>query len=371
MASQARANPRQDKQSCSTSSRTSRQHTFHALASLKGYNGDLRATLLQAAPATILDDNDITRTYILDGVDEVPPEQRAMLRQQLDQLPVDARIVLTARQAFYTQHKEAFPTGLTSYHLLDFEEKDIRAYAAHRGIDPEDFLAAAREMDVDDLISNPFLLGAMLDFYRDKQGRLGKTRAENVAYAIDRLIQSRQRFNGYEQRRALRMLAIACETAARNQLTNDEAHRVLHEATRFSADDARQLLDELSESILIRSAGGISFQMRSFGEYLAAEELCDKNIDRLFELAFLGTTPIDTWLNTITYLAEMNSDVRRYFSRRHPEWMMTVAPAAFTIPERTTLTSTILDSTKKDETYLVNQEKFSLQRLARLLTPEY
>ena len=32
-------------------------------------------------------------------------------------------------------------------------------------------------------------------------------------------------------------------------------------------------LDELSHSILIRTPGGISFQMRSYGEYLAAEEL--------------------------------------------------------------------------------------------------
>lgn len=77
------------------------------------------------------------------------------------------------------------------------------------------------------------------------------------------------------------MLAVVCETAARNELTEQEAVRVLLEAIELPDATARELLEELSRSILIRTPTGISLQMRSYGEYLAAEELHDKGIDRL------------------------------------------------------------------------------------------
>jgi hypothetical protein len=69
--------------------------------------------------------------------------------------------------------------------------------------------------------------------------------------------------------------------------------------------------------------------MRSYGEFRAAEE-DDKGMDRLRELAFNANTPIDTWQNTITYLAEMSDAVWQYLARQHPRWLINVSPAAFT-----------------------------------------
>src|SRR5258708_4516342 len=99
----------------------------------------------------------------------------------------------------------------------------------------------------------------MLKQYRGC-GSLNALRSDNVRYVIEQLIQSRPTFSHILQRRALRMLAITCETAARNELTPEEALRVLQEAIDFSHQKAEQLLEELSHSILIRTAGGLSFQ---------------------------------------------------------------------------------------------------------------
>jgi len=341
------------------------------LSSLKGYHGDLRALLLQSVPATILDALTIKRTYILDGIDEVPAGLRSTLRDDLNGLiatDASARLVLTARQAYYAQHANAFPDGLTAYHLIEFDDDDIRACAIQAGVDPDGFLHAAREVDADEELRNPFVLTVMLERYHQER-HLGRTRSENVDYAVQRLIQSRPQFNTFKQRRALKMLAVACETAARNELTEQEAVRVLLEAIEFPEATARELLEELAQSILIRTPAGISFQMRSYGEYLAAEELHDKSIDRLQELAFQGNTPLDTWLNTITYLAEMNHKVQAYFAQHYPHWLINVSPAALTEQERTKLTRTLLRDINAAGTYLVNQETFSLRRLAQLLTP--
>src|SRR4029077_6455297 len=154
-----------------------------------------------------------------------------------------------------------------------------------------------------------FVLDAMLKQYHGR-GSFSPLRSENVRYVVDQLIQSRPTFGTILQRRALKMLAVTCETVARNELTIDEAVRVLREAIEFPEQTARDLLDELSHSILIRTPGGISFQMRSYGEYLAAEELHDKTVDRLKELAFINNPPVDSWGNALTYLAEISHKVR-------------------------------------------------------------
>jgi hypothetical protein len=341
------------------------------VASLKSYNGNLRTLLLQNTPALVLDAAELHRTYVLDGVDEVPVQHRQTLRTDVQALltaEVTAKIICTARQAFYAQHPEAFPEGMSVFHLLDFDSNDIRACAIQRGVDAESFLTAVREADCAEEIRNPFVLDAMLKQYHGR-GSLSPLRSENVRYVVDQLIQSRPTFGTILQRRALKMLAITCETVARNELTVDEALRVLHEAIEFPEQTARDLLDELGHSILIRTAGGISFQMRSYGEYLAAEELHDKSVERLKELAFYHDAPVDSWGNAITYLAEMNPKVRQYFTRHYPEWLVSVSPAAFTEDERTALCKQVLGALDPAQTYLVDHKTLSARRFSRLLTP--
>lgn len=231
------------------------------------------------------------------------------------------------------QHRDALPGGLKTFHLLDFATEDVKAFVAQQGLDPDTFLASVHSAECEEEIRNPFVLSTMLERYKER-GELSAVRSDNVAYVVGRLIESRPSISMMRQRRALRMLAVACETAARNELTVAEAQRVLLEAIDIEPATAAQLLDELGQSILIQTTTGISFQMRSYGEFLAAEELHDKGIDRLRELAFIGNAPIDTWGNTISYLAEMSDIVRRYFGRQYPESLIDVSPDAFTENER-------------------------------------
>ena len=363
----------------STTARAIAQHVLDngqanaipVIVSLKSYRANLRNLLLRTVPAKVLDALELARTYILDGVDEVAAEHRSTLPGELNDLLTtdnNARLILTARQAFAAQHADALPTGTTTYHLLDFDDEDIKALTTHQGINIEEFRNAVHDAECEEEIRNPFVLTVLLERYK-AHGQLSRLRSDNVAYVVTRLIQSRPLFNATRQQRALRMLAVAAETAARNELTEEEALRILLDAIEFPPATARQLLDELSQSILIRMPGGISFQMRSYGEYLAAEELHDAPLDRLKELAFVGDAPVDTWQNTVTYLAEMNDKIRAYFATHHPEWLINVSPTAFSEDERTALTRRLVTLTNAAKAYLVDEERFSLRRLARLLTP--
>jgi len=342
------------------------------LVTLKAYTGDLRALLLRSVPAPVLDAPNTTRIYAFDGVDEVPAGHRDTLRRDLNRLiqtEASCTIVITARQAFYAYHPEVFPEKITEFHLLDFNDQDIDACAKHYGVDTATFLDAVRNVGSEEEIRNPFVLDVMLRRYKSN-GSLSPLRSDNVSHIVEQLIHSRPLINAVRQRRTLKMLAITCETIARNDLTDDEARQVLHEAIDLSQAQAEQLLDELSHSILIRTPGHISFQMRSYGEYLAAEELHDKPVDRLKELAFHKNKPVDSWHNTFTYLAEINDKVRQYFTNHHPEWLVNVSPAAFTDDERTILTRRLLADFTQHQTYIVDNRALSWRRLARLLTTD-
>ena len=181
------------------------------VASLKSYTGNLPNLLLQNAPAIVLKTPELRRSYVLDGADEVPAPHRRTLRTDIQTLlttDITARIICTARQAFYAQHPEAFPDGLAVFHLLDFDNNDIRACTIQRNVDAEAFLAAAREADCTEELRNPFVLDAMLTQYHNR-GSFSPLRSENVRYVVDQLIQSRPTFGTIIQRRALRMLAVA------------------------------------------------------------------------------------------------------------------------------------------------------------------
>jgi hypothetical protein len=346
-------------------------------AELKEYQGDLGALISKNAAPQILDHGAsvngkaVLRGYVLDGIDEIPrgllPQLATDLQHLFEKEP-SASVFLTARQAFYAAHRDSLPSVTSLFHILDFSDRDITEYLAKSNVNTNSFLDAVRAADATEEIRNPFVLSIMVDKYRE-EGVLSKRRTENLSYIIDRLIQSRPRVNRHQQRRALKMLGVAFETCSRNELTEDEAFRVIKEAMRIPHAEARTLLDELYNSILKRTSNGLAFQMRSYGEYLAAEALEDETLDRLKELAFLDYyTPNESWLNAISYLVELNPRVRTYFVRQHPLWAISASPAVFSEEEKTSIVTSALENCVREKQYVYHHPLISVRRLSRFVT---
>jgi hypothetical protein len=349
------------------------------LIELKEYRGDLAAMITKAAPAALLDPDAkvdgtlISRAYVLDGVDEIPRGRLSQLAADLEHLfekDPNAATILTARQAFYAAHRDALSSVTTLFHILDFSDKDVAEYLHKSNVNEDAFLNAVRAADASEEIRNPFILSVMVEKYRD-EGALSNRRSENLSYMIDQLIQSRKRVNRHQQHRALRMLGVALETYSRNELTEEEALGVIKQAMRVSDEEAHALLDELYASILKRTANGLAFQMRSYGEYLAAEELENQPLDRVKELAFIDlNTPNETWVNAMSYLLELNPQVRAYFVRRYPLWAISSSPAVFSDLEKAAIVKSALDRCIRDKQYLVHHPLINGRRLSSFLTDD-
>src|ERR1700682_129820 len=346
-------------------------------AELKEYRGDLQKLLRQSAPSILLDRASsiggapIQRAYFLDGLDEIPPEFLDLFVTEFTALVAAdqaAQFSLTARQAFYVSNRARLPDVPAVFHILDFSDEDIREYVNKSGLKAEEFMGALIAADATEEVRNPFILSVIVERFRESGG-LSSRRTENLSYMIARLIQSRPRVDQHRQRRALRMLGVAMETYCRNELTEDEALRVIKESMRISSEEALSLLNELYASILKKTANGLAFQVRSFGEYLAAEELEGQPLDRIRELAFADyRTPNESWLNAISYLAELNPDVRRLFVRQYPFWMTHASPVAFCSEEKDTVVSKILTTLTAESLHVTEHPQIQRARLARMLT---
>ena len=340
-------------------------------ASLRGYKGDLKELLRNSTAEHVLQADNLQRVYLLDGLDELPPDSVQAFKTDLDRLLYQdehARLLLTSRQAFLANRPKLVPANCIVVRILPFSESNIRAYALSHGVNPDEFWA---ELNVQGLIEdaeNPFVLSCLVEQYRDAGG-LPPRKSDNVDFVITRLIESRPAISRTQKRRALRMIAIAMETCSRNELTLNEATRVLTSAMAISEEEAQTILGELDQSILLRTSTGISFQLASYGEFLAAQELENQSMDRVRQLAFVDNEPNDSWMNAISYLAELNPDVRKYFSRRHPEWMVASSPEAFEDDEKDRIVQKILLNLDNTQQFLIKHPTLRARSLSRFLTP--
>jgi hypothetical protein len=346
-------------------------------AEVKQYRVDLPTLFRIATPAVVLepgamvDGVALKRTYVLDGIDEIPRELVERLGTELRDFIAHepgANFVVTARQAFYVANRNLLPPIPAVFHILPFATEDIEQYCTNAAVDPGRFMQAIHAVSAGEEVRNPFILSVMVQRFREA-GSLRELRSENLSYMIDRLIQSRPQVNAHRQRRAPRMLGVAMETYSRNELTEEESLRVIREAMRLTEQQARDLLNELYASILKRTGNGLSFLLASYGEYLAAEALEDAPLARLKELAFLdSSTPNDSWGNAVSYLLELNSSVRQAFVRQYPIWTLAASPAAFSEHEKDVIVTQILKELTANNQLVSDHPRIQVRRLTTFIT---
>lgn len=328
--------------------------------------------LVDAALDGIQPDASQQMYYLIDGIDEVPRELLNRTAGEISALrdePQTAGMLATSRQAFYVANRDRLPAFHSVYHLLDFSDRDIERYVTSHGIEHSVFIAETKRLAFFEEIRNPFNLTHAVNMYR-KSGRLPSTRADLLEFIVRSQLQTRPDVSGFRQQRALEQLAVAMEVYARNELTEEEAVLVIRQSIHgISAEDARRLLDTLYTTILKKVEGGLSFQLASYGEYLAAQSLATEPLERVKEIAFdQGGVPNPSWSNAISYLAEVNAEVRNHFCRWHPLWMMNVSPAALSPSQRDEIVRSTLRLLASERMFAFDHPRVRIHRLAGLLS---
>jgi hypothetical protein len=305
---------------------------------------------------------------LLDGIDEVPGDRIETFCNDLGSLisdNPDAPLIMTCRQGFYPEVREKMPVGMAEFNLLPFNTEEIAAFVGHAGLNPENFFREMEKSDFGLEASNPFTLGTLISALK-LRGELEPLRSGNLRIVVDAVLAERSDLQPQDARRALRLLAVAMEIYTRNALTRQEALRVFQEGMRISSGDAERLLGQLSKYILLITSAGYSFQMRSYGEYLAAEELASAPVDRILNLVlFPGTRRFNrSWANTISYLVEMHEEVRHHLSVHYPDLVLNASPSAFSTADRTHVVESVLKGLAERDSFLIGHQTIAHRGLA-------
>lgn len=346
--------------------------TLPILLNLRSYRGGLAELVSRAVPPAILGIQGLRRHYICDGLDEVPHEHVAQAIKDLVDLSTseqDAAFFITSRQAFFANHSNAFRLDFRVFHILDFDEDDLRTFARSRGLDPQEFLDSAEESGIGAEIHNPLNAWTISTLQLDGH-HLSALRSENLNTVIEGLLKSRTTISLIRLRRAVQLLGVSMEVYSRNELSLEEARSVLTIGLAITQDQAQRMLDELMQSILLQTPNGVIFQLRTYGEFMAALELQNQPFARIRSLFSLDDgTPNPSWLHAMALLAELNGEVRRYFIQHYPTWLLGSSVAAFSPDERTEIITRLLSDMSRFGQYLFNHPTIRAYSLAKFVTP--
>jgi hypothetical protein len=199
-------------------------------------------------------------------LDEVPRQYIGQAIKDLIELSAserEASFLITSRQAFFANHSTALGREFSVFHVLDFDEDDLRTFARYRGLDPQAFLESAEESGIGAEIRNPLNAWTISTLLLDGH-HLSALRSENINIVIDGLLKSRTTISPIRLRRAVQLLGVSMEVYSRNELSLDEAKSVLRIGLAITEDEAQRMLDELMQSILLQTPNGVIFQLRTY-----------------------------------------------------------------------------------------------------------
>jgi hypothetical protein len=344
-------------------------------APLREYHGSINSVIQGPLPLEA-DDSSRPRLFVLDGFDEIPEghlEGFATEIREIESRDPNARFLLTSRQAFFVAKESLFSRRWPTFYIDDLSTDDVDAFIANAGVDRLAFRTALGGVDLHSESHNPFVLEALLKFFAAR-GTLPETRSEAVCHLIDATLDSRPASDRRLQRRALRMLAIAMEIYAYNELPLDNAVAVLRKSVEGLTEvSATRLVEELAQSILLRTKQGVCFQMRSYGEYLAAEELSAiQEPNRSLSLMLVTGQRVlgASWANCATFLAEMHPGFRRIVARQFPEAVLAAAPSKFSVADKRSVVDGVMEGLAQKREFLTYHPVVHAYRLAPFVSTD-
>ncbi|MDX3737890.1 NACHT domain-containing protein [Streptomyces sp. ID01-15D] len=291
--------------------------TFPGPAELSGAAGLVVDTAPEGWAGRVLESG--RALLLVDGLDEVPPEEREQAHSWLSQLLArypDTRCVVTVRP-LAVEPDWLRSEGFAELRLLPMRNEDIQAFVAswHRAarLSEEEDAERLDELERDlshqfdqnstlrDLARTPLLCAVICALHRRRDGFLPETRWKLYRSALEMLLGHRDHrrrigspegidLDVEEHTQLLQRIAVWLVREGQSEFTRDQALRQLRRALagmeRVSVQGPPEkiLTHLLNRSGLLQEHGDDTYQFihRTFQDYLAAKELVED--DHLGEL---------------------------------------------------------------------------------------
>lgn len=316
---------------------------------------------------------------ILDGLDEIESKNKrdAIRRIELfsEQYPAST-IIASCRANFYqfgSSNSSGTLRGFKALTLLPIEYAQVESYLEENlNTNRGDFLDKIYELQLFDLLYNPFYLFELVKLYNSEK-RLPDNRADLFGNFIALKIDSdeshyRTTIDLKNDRpillKSLKKIALCSETLGRNYISDYELNKIITDA------HVRELLKHCS---LINKAEGDAktwqFEHNSIQEYLSASILSQQPIEVI--KSFIAFAPdyikiIPSWLNAVSFLFSFlpKGQFINWIMEKEPEITVKFEPDKINDHSRIQIFQNIFNSYKKKQIW-IDRDKYSYDELAR------
>ena len=339
-------------------------HTF--LFSLKDYVDEEIINILPSEYRT-LHPNRIA--LLLDGYDEISNSMREVfdkkLRRYLEENE-EVHIVISSRSNFCRpetgNESRTFPK-FRVYVLDELDNSSITTIINKNGIDEASFWHEAKAKKVNELLSNPFYLTKLINFYVDKNSLPQRNQLMDMliseGFELDDDKSSGNLNDRYNELfNALEVIAFSMQLMHKYVFDDREEYQKLFNGNMHALVKQSGLFK--------REKAGWSFSHNNFREYLAAKQLAKLSKEDAISIFACGTTIKPSWVNTLGYLTglELGWDLQGWLEENFPSALVKFESDRLDPATRTKIFKSIFTKYEKLRVHL-NDDLFDTIELAR------
>lgn len=285
-----------------------------------------------SVPSRVMLTDDVLRAghylFLLDGLDELSgPKRQELLRQIRDfvsQYPHHSYVVSSRRSAYGTVEARFMELGFALLAITPFSAQQVQHYLEKRHSMETPLAEALRQRsDLLALARIPGLLKLLCDLWEateDIPQRLSMLYEQLIHELLAKEIRRDTVVIPHPglTRQILDMLAL--EMTCRQVLSLPEeafeylVQRLIMQTGLSASYSAREWIEEIRHrEILVADGDDVSFQHRSWQEYLTAHALKEASLDEILERAYIrresasGFNP--WWYQVLRFLAELRPDI--------------------------------------------------------------
>lgn len=329
---------------------------------------------------------DQPKVLLLDGLDEVLPEDTERVKREIGRLANTYReipIIVSCRSNFYTLPVDGVGGSLSGFAAVILEPlttKAVRTYIfqTYPAIDSEEFLFQVHRRGLTVLLENPFWVIAMIEFYQEHKN-LGGNITELLEYLIERNFErDAGHYDGsiplkeqrYELFRSLETVACCMNMVGTRTIPDAEVSALLsdREAYRLIRCSGTLAKNDASD----RFKDTWQFKHGYFQEFLTARLLSRQTFDQILVLIRSASdTVLPGWQNTLTLMlnmlpsrSELFQQLVDWFSAHDPAALIAMEPEKLNNDLRTRIFKSIFNYYKEKDIRL-DRDKVDSTELAR------
>lgn len=277
--------------------------------------------------------------YLIDGIDEIPSRWAEKGIDRIISFVEESadKFIVASRTIFFQFFQNKFiEAGIEPFQLVPLTSEEIERICLQSACSYEVLYERSQYYGFSDMLHNPQTLEFMIE--ANKASLVPHSKSDLFRMFVNSRLSKNRLSTESEYYKILRDLALIMELLERNTISFAEFRSIIE--TRYSniLPQIDDIYDNLNRSGLLVGEGSnhIQFEHRSLGEFLASERIAGEPLNQILDFVLIrGANLIKpSWSSTLSFLIELQPQLREYCSGNFPMECLEATPSVFTEDEK-------------------------------------